>query len=181
MKYAAMVVIAILLFGCGSESVAQCGSQDVEVQVTVSEDPKVLELRRLEQLWGESMEVVIEETLSYEAPIWVTENEKGYHIGYISLKSDGEMRTGYGGGAPIDVSIDSVVYDFDQVVFTLKVSNVRINENTGERELYYSGLVEVILTKDRYLSTLKAYASGESPSRRFDLVGTIIQAPGTVN
>jgi hypothetical protein len=181
MKYAVMVAMAFWLVGCNSGSVAQSSNQVPETQVTVPEDPKVLELRRLKQLWDEPMETVINETYDYEVPIMVVEEEKGSYLGFIAFKKDRQIVSGWAASPPLDFIIDAIGYEEDRMIFTMRMVVVEEDEQTGEIRHRNPGVIEVIITKDVYLSNLEAYVSGKSSRRRLELVGTIIQAPGTVN
>ncbi len=179
MRVNIIVLILLLFVSCTKQNSLKENQSDTikeVMEIKQTEDSFQEKLSFIDILREKPMEIVMTETYNYGIPIRVYEEEKGYYLGFIGFETTGEIYSGYDGGAPLDFLLDSIEYQNDKLIIIMKRVSVYLDEKTGEKIYKHPGLIQVVITKETYLSVLDGYINN-TDKRAIEAVGTIIQPP----
>ncbi len=134
------------------------------------------QLKEFRNMYSDSMQNLVNYILDKDViSLSVYEEEKGYYIGFVELAKDMKFVSGYDAEGPIVVQVDSYSFEEERMVIILSKSLVR--EKNGEQELYFTGILEAVVTKDALFSYYKPYFEGTNLKAPLSVKAKIIKEP----
>lgn len=144
-----------------------------------SEEPAVRENSQIDEfqsMYSEPMQNLVNYILGKKnISLSVHEEEKGYYIGFVRFDENMQFVSGYDAEGPIVVQVDSYSFEEDRMVIIMSKSLVR--EGNGEQELYFTGILEAVVTKDALFSYYEPYFEGIPLRSPLSVKAKIIKEP----
>lgn len=162
--YSALALMLLLFVGC--EKTRDKTEEDAEpviieeVQVEKVETISPAEKQKdFQDMYNEPMQDLVTYILEKKDIAFdVYEEEKGYYVGFVRFNKNMEFIAGYEAAVPIVINVDSYSFEEDRMIIVLSKSLVR--ENNGEKELYFTGILEAVITRDELFSYYKPLFEG---------------------
>ena len=161
------ILLVIMALSCTNKDDAD------SIKTVVQENPQLEEFRNR---YSDSMQNLVNYILGKKnISLSVHEEEKGYYIGFVRFNENMQFVSGYDAEGPIVVQVDSYSFEEDRMIIILSTSLVR--EKDGEQELYFTGILEAVVTKDALFSYYEPYFEGTALKAPLSVKAKIIKEP----